>query len=182
MLVFRIGGFTLRVDWSFPAMIALLGSAGGEWPLTVSMCLCCAVLHELGHAAAMLWYCVPPDSLTLCAAGMILPSKSLACGKKAFCAVLLSGPLVNLCCAAAFADTAFGACSLGLGLFNLLPFEASDGWQLTAELTGHEPPRLLRLLTALMLAALSLLAVWSGAFPLPLIAVTALLLLPPREH
>lgn len=176
MLIFKLRGFTLRVDWSFLALIALVGSSGGEWSLTAAVCLSCAILHEFGHAAAMLWCGVPPDSLTLCAAGMILPSKSLACGKKAVCAVLLAGPAVNLCCAAAFADAAFGACSLGLGLFNLLPFEGSDGWQLIAELTGHAPPRAVKAAAVLTLAALCALSVYSGAFPLPLIAVTALML------
>ena len=180
MLVFCFRGFQVRVDWSFLALVAALTSIEGEWAQTVGLCLCCAVLHELGHVAAMLWLAVPPDSLTLCAAGMLLPARRLACGRVGACVILLAGPAVNLCCAGlcglAMGRCAFGDASLALGRFNLLPFEGSDGWQLLFELTGREPPRLVMALAALVSAALCCLAVWWGALPMPLIAVTSYML------
>lgn len=177
MLEFKIKSFTLRLSFSFFALVALLTSFGGENARTALLCLGCAMLHECGHIAAMLWASVPPESLTFYAGGIMLPPRKLCCTKAESCLILLSGCAVNFACAGLCALTAgqndlFFA-NTALGCFNLLPFGYSDGAQVIAEVTGREPPAVLRAAAAALLVMLCCLGAYMGRVPLSLTLTTA---------
>lgn len=159
------------MDFTAPALLALLSL---HLPAHAFLQTCAAcLLHEAAHIAAMLLCGRKPALLRISAAGMRLTlGQDALCPLPQLTVILLAGAAANFAAAAGLAAAglreAAGA-NLSLGLFNLLPYRATDGgtW-LTALLEPRciaERPERLRscmrlcsaaatvLLTALLLAA-----------------------------
>ena len=128
------------MDFSFPAVIALLLLTGGKTDELPLMLLCC-VLHECGHLMMMLLLRRRPEAITLYGGGIrITPQVGRMGSQSGDIAVLLAGCAVNFLLAAA----GYLACSMSpftqtnllLGVFNLLPFSYFDGGRVLNILTG----------------------------------------------
>lgn len=148
--------------------------------MQLAVILLCSLMHELGHISVMCLFGMPPEALTFYAGGIRLSDSCLYCGRAKTAAVLLAGCAVNLLCAGislllGYAGL-FAAANLALGLFNLLPFRYFDGGRLYTELTGREPPALLRMAALLSAAALTVLSVIRGSIPFSLIATAVIIL------
>lgn len=129
MIAFALGkcrielGFSCFALFSFCCLFPAAGSG--------AFFLAAALLHELGHGAAMAAFGAAPSAITLSALGCrMVPGKTLSYPQGA--AVSLAGPGMNLLCAAgAFAlgagDSPFFAASLALGLLHSLPIAPLDG-------------------------------------------------------
>ncbi|MBR6617328.1 MAG: hypothetical protein IKL00_05575 [Oscillospiraceae bacterium] len=145
-----IAGCRIRLDFGFPAMLAILYlHADGQLLLqTLSVCM----LHEIGHGIAMILTGAGIREVHLHAAGMQMRTYPHLLSKPRELAVLLSGPLVNFL-ASWLLYFCFGWCDaavlhLGMGLFNLLPFSVLDGGSAIACLSEGKPC-LLRMQTVL---------------------------------
>ena len=71
----------------------------------------------------------------------------------------------------------FAAVHLILGGFNLLPFRYFDGGRLYTELTGREPPRIIKLAALTPIAAVAAVSLTKGDIPLSLLATLAVILI-----
>ena len=180
MLEFSLRGVRIRLTFGFFAALGLTASLGGEGQADLLTVLLCSAMHEAGHIAAMLFFGIPPESVTFFAGGIALPAKSLECPIRQACVILSAGPAVNLTAAAAgiLAEQTgiFTAASLGLGLFNLMPFRCFDGGQLYTRLRGREPPRLMQTAALFTLLIPAVLSAAQGSIPLPIIIVTVFVL------
>lgn len=143
-----IANSRIRVDFGFPAMLAVLClcADGGFLLRTLSVCM----LHEIGHGIAMVLTGAGIREVHLYAAGMQMRTSPHLLSKPRELAVLLSGPLVNFLAACSL-YLCFGWCDtavlhLGMGIFNLLPFSVLDGGSAIACLSEGKP-RLLRMQT-----------------------------------
>lgn len=98
----------------------------------------CALLHEMGHLAAMHVCKVPVDTFEIKAIGFRILSGSTYVGYKQDIAVALGGPAVNLICAAVLllfaavvhrGENTMFAVAVNLALFavNMLPVRILDG-------------------------------------------------------
>ena len=126
-LELRFQNFRLMIDFSFPAVLALLFLYPDD-ELTKQMLLV-SIIHELGHGLVI---CLTKSGLReirLYAAGIQMKTNVCLLTDKQILAVFLSGPLMNLLCAVLFwkldAVTAF--LHLEIGIFNLLPYRILDG-------------------------------------------------------
>ena len=180
MLEWSFGRFRLRFTFSFFALVGLAASLGSNVQPMMVQIIVCSLLHELGHIFAMCLFGICPGALTFCAGGIRLSEECLACRKWKRAFILLAGCAVNLSLSAAGVvfglGDEFSAVNLILGIFNLLPFRYFDGGRLYSELTGREPPFLLRAAALLPLAAAAALSVAEGELPVPLIAAMAIML------
>lgn len=176
-----LGKFRLRFTFSFFALVGLVCAIGESIQLRLCVILLCALMHELGHIAAMLMFGLFPDTMTFCAGGISLSENVLHCSRGRRAVILLAGCAVDFVCAAVslmlgFFGT-FAATHLILGAFNLMPFRYFDGGRLYSELTGRELPRLLRLAALTPLAVLTIYCAAHGQLPLSLAAAMTLMLI-----
>ena len=105
----------------FAIILAALDRAGSLLPIA-----CAMLLHELGHMAAMLACGADIRRLTLRFADLRIDAAGLGYRQELLCA--LTGPLVNLACGLLCRRAGvFAACSLVLGIYNLLPVLPLDG-------------------------------------------------------
>ncbi len=158
-------------------LVSVLGAASRQ----VCMILLCSLMHESGHILAMCLFGILPECLTFYAGGIKLSGVTLRCSAGKRAVILLAGCAVNL--SSAFisimlgAGGTFAAVSIALGLFNLLPFRYFDGGRLYSELTGKDPPALLRAAAFLPLCVLGLGTALRGELPVSFIAAAALIAL-----
>lgn len=124
-----IGGCRIRMDFGFPAVLALLFlMEDGEFLCqTLAVCL----LHECGHGMAMVLSGAGLSEIRFQAAGMQLCTRHRLLPMHQELAVLLGGPLINLLMAGVLCLTVGKTLPmwmhLGMGLFNLLPYRMLDG-------------------------------------------------------
>lgn len=129
MVCFEIFGMRLALDFTAPALFALLSMYLPRAALlqTVSACL----LHECAHLLLIAICGERPALLRISAAGLRLEAFGTALMPlHRFAAILLAGPAANLLAAAAFWDCGMrdaAAANLSLCCFNLLPFRSTDG-------------------------------------------------------
>lgn len=137
MICFTIGSCVVKIRFLFFAVLAfLLFSALGEGAI---LGLLAALLHELGHLAAMVGVGMPPREIRLNPFGVDLVKQETtgrSYGKEVL--VSLAGPLANgLACFFCLLGRRLGwwegdgwlMANAALGLMNLLPIEALDGGQ-----------------------------------------------------
>ena len=125
MLEWHLHGTVLRISLWFPAAVIAMLSLDTEG-ITV-LCLIASLIHEGGHAAAMLLLGDAPARVTLNAFGMCVERRrGETLGYGSLCAVSLAGPLVNAVCAAVLPATAAAVHGV-LALFHLLPVLSLDG-------------------------------------------------------
>lgn len=122
-----------EMRFSFPAVLALILCTDTKG--TALMCLLACALHEIGHIAVMYAMGCPPERITFYGGGMKLTG-----GGKSI-PVIISGCAVNFLLFAAFYFFGgnydfrlFGVINLLTGLFNLLPVQPFDGYNLLEKL------------------------------------------------
>lgn len=150
-----LGRVRLRVDFGFPAMLALV-LLSAEKPFLLQTLVVC-VLHECGHGIAMCVTGAGLREIRLCGAGVQMVTGTAVLSRIRMLCISLAGPAVNLLCAAIFSQIApeVSALHLCFGIFNLLPYRCLDGgtalrlWWDSQTLTW-----LCYLLTAALLAVL----------------------------
>lgn len=163
MLEFSCAGVRVRVSMLFPAMTIVLLTF--EESAFVLSCLLASLLHEAGHALAMLTVRDRPSRVTVGIFGVrIERSSERLLPYRAACLVSLGGPLMNAVCATVLylLGLPIGATVHAvLALFNLLPITSLDGGEaLYALLCTHLPEeRAERILRRLSVATVFPLAV-----------------------
>lgn len=157
MLIGRIFGIPLRVDWSwiivFTLFVVMLSQAGGpfgliapQWRLgvaaiTVLLLFACVLVHEASHAGVARIYGIPTRDITLFAFGGVsrMENTGVTPGQQA--QIAAAGPLASFAIAAISALVAhlapwptlaqiagyLAVMNLALGIFNLLPSYPLDG-------------------------------------------------------
>lgn len=127
-MAFKIGGVSIRVAFSFAAVLCILMIA---FPFSAVMCILAAILlHELGHLLCAALFRVRPSALTLSVrgVGMTMDLSCLSGRRRAL--IALAGPAANLifCAPAALLDFRTWMMANGvLALLNLLPVPGLDG-------------------------------------------------------
>ncbi len=108
-------------------MLALVWISSQRSFLLRTMLVC--MLHETGHGIAMLCVRAGLREIRLCACGIRMQTHTALLTAPELLAVYLSGPAVNLLCAAVLRqpDPESALLHLCMGLFNLLPFSVLDG-------------------------------------------------------
>lgn len=127
MVCIKLCGMTLAVDFTAPALLALLSLILPPQALLQTLSAC--MLHECAHLLAAARRGTCPVLLRISAAGLRLEMPQL-CPPRCFAAILIAGPAVNLMAAAAFGKIGMpdaAAANLSLALFNLLPYRSTDG-------------------------------------------------------
>lgn len=122
--------------------LAFLPLAAFIWfvrDLTLPAALTAAVLHECGHLAALFLAGGRPTRMILHPFGGEIEYGGRLFSYPQSMFLSLAGPAVNLLCAPACLLSppflrVFGLCSLGLGLFNLLPVRGLDGGEILEDL------------------------------------------------
>jgi len=144
------GRCRIRMDFGFPAMIAVLFLYADAVFLRQTFAVC--MIHELGHGAAMLLTGAGIREIHLYAAGVQMRTHSQLLSKSKEMLIVLSGPCMNFA-VALLLGMQHGWCEisllhLGMGLFNLLPYSVLDGGSAIACLSAGKP-RILRMQTVL---------------------------------
>ena len=125
-----------------------------------------AVVHELGHVAALLLLDIPLRRLRLRLSGAVLETGPMNCRQEMICA--LAGPAANLLLLPLGPLwPKLAAFSLVLALFNLLPFPALDGGRvlsaaLTLWLGAMRAEALMSAISLLLGLAIAALSLWAG--------------------
>ena len=165
MVCFTVFGLTLAVDFTAPALLALLSLMLPQSALLRTLMAC--LLHESAHLLAMALTGRKPGMLRLSAAGMLLNMQAPAlCPAGVFAVILCAGPAANLLAAvllALYGSPESAAANLSLALFNLLPSRSTDGGSLLYTLLEQRyirsrpelPARVLRVLFLLTAVALA---------------------------
>ena len=129
MVCIRLFGMSIAVDFTAPALLALLSLMLPEE--AVLQTVAAAVLHECGHLLTIVLLHQQPAMLRLSAAGMRLETAgTVLIPLRKFAWILLAGPLANLAAAICFYGSGLqsaAAAHLSLCLFNLLPYRSTDG-------------------------------------------------------
>ena len=167
MLCLMLLGMELAVDFTAPALLALLSAYLPRAALLQMLSAC--VLHESAHFLLIALTGQKPAQLRVSAAGLRLTmQRGALCPMGAFCAILLAGAAANLLAAAGFALAGLpdaAAANLSLALFNLLPYRSTDGGTLLLAALEHRfcasapelPQRIMRIIcifAAVLLSAL----------------------------
>lgn len=125
----NLSGIRIRMDFSFPALLALAFLCGrGELLLQT---FAVSVLHEAGHGIAMLLTNAGIREISLTAAGIQMRTRLPFLRRKQELCILLCGPAVNFLMAGflyavqGWSDAIL--LHLCMGGFNLLPFRNLDG-------------------------------------------------------
>ena len=189
----------LRVNlFALPAFALMLWLEGG---LPAALLLLAALLHELGHFAALRVYDIPVRRVDLEPMGARILYDDALCPLRASAWIAVAGALVNLavclCLSLFLVLGLFGAFQLPLlffalangflALLNLLPWETLDGGKLLlALLLLRLPPerscdaericRTVSRLAAFLLLALLLALSAAASFPLWTLLLSAVLL------
>lgn len=155
----EIGGVGIYLEFSFPAVIALILLTGGRTGELMVMLMCCA-LHECGHLALMFILHRRPERISFYGGGIrITPQVGRLGSTYGDIAVLLAGCCVNFLLALGSYLTHgmnfFTVTNLTLGVFNLLPFRYFDGGQVLNILTEGRCMKLIR--TVFIILALAYL-------------------------
>lgn len=169
MVCFDLFGMSLAVDFTAPALLALLSLLLP--PDAILQTVSAGVLHECAHLLMIAATGQKPALLRLSAAGLRLETAGTAViPLRRFAWILLAGPLSNL-----LAAILFGACGMqetaaahgALCLFNLLPYRSTDGGTLLLALleermlpTVPERPALILRITALLTTVLLFAAMY----------------------
>jgi Zn-dependent protease/CBS domain-containing protein len=157
MLVGRIAGIPIRIDWSwilvFALFVMMLSQATGPFgaiapservgvaAVTVLLLFVCVLLHETSHALVARIYGIPTRDITLFAFGGVshMETTGVTPGQQA--QIAAAGPLASFAIGAVsavvaelvpwgtFAQVAayLGVVNVALGIFNLLPSYPLDG-------------------------------------------------------
>lgn len=129
MICFSVFGMTLAVDFTAPALLALLSLY--LTPQAMMQTLSACILHETAHLLTALLLRQKPALLRVSAAGLRMELRgSILCPTAEYSLILISGAAANLLAAACFALAGLPAAAnanLSLGLFNLLPYRSTDG-------------------------------------------------------
>lgn len=126
----------LRIHFSFFALFLLLFMS--DQTMVLVPFLLAAVLHEMGHLAALRYYEIPLRQITLTCLGGTIRADLTWAGYWQEMAISLSGPLVNFAAAYLSAQKAhytgdlesaflFAGANFLLGAVNLLPIIPLDG-------------------------------------------------------
>ena len=167
MVCFTVCGLRLAVDFTAPALLALLSLMlpPDAFFRTLAACL----LHECAHLLTIALTGQKPKLLRFSAIGMQLEMQAPAlCPTGRLVLILCAGPAANLLAAAIFSICGFpesAAANLSPALFNLLPVCGTDGGSLLYTLAEHRyirsrpelPARILRAASLLTAAALAVL-------------------------
>lgn len=130
----------LEISFSFPMVLAIVLCTDTQG--TALLCLLACTLHEAGHIVVMYIGGRPPGKITLYGGGMKLTG-----GGKSI-PVIISGCAVNFLLFTTFYFFCtdynlklFGVINLLTGLFNLIPVQPFDGYNLLERLTiSFMPP------------------------------------------
>ena len=151
--------------------------------------LAAALLHELGHLAALQALGIPVYCLELRASGAVIRADLRQTPQELW--AYAAGPGVNLLLGFALRRTlpGFALCNLALGLWNLLPAEGLDGGQLCAlalpRLLGRAGEYLCKLLHLSVICSAAALGLWGSCVlrlgPLPLLLGGLFLLRLPKR-
>lgn len=167
MLCFRINNTSVRVDFTFFAVLAffLILDRTGQGTTAFAAC----VIHELAHLTVMFCLNVPVSSLTFYGGGIALTSSELYRAKSAVrAAVYSAGCAMNFAVAAVLFSVGIipaALINLFTGIINLLPFGELDGARLLDMLlTRFAPPEKVsafeRATSAVSAAGLVVAAIW----------------------
>lgn len=125
------------MDFGFPAAVCA-ACLWGDRELLLR-CLAVCLLHEVGHGIVMLVTGAGIREVRFYAAGMQMVTHTACLSAAERICIALSGPAVNLACAAALRhlnpETAL--LHLCMGCFNLLPYRVLDGGTALHCLTEH---------------------------------------------
>ncbi len=155
LLRVRVGGFPVRLDWSFVIIVGLLGYYPGvsasSWLLWLLIAPLAVLAHELGHAVAARGTGAAPEIVLAGLGGLTTYQPSRPLGRARSIGISLAGPAVGLALGAGLlgyqrtvgltpgtlAEQAWSAAvftTLGWSLLNLLPILPLDGGQALREM------------------------------------------------
>ncbi len=183
MVYFHILGMTIAVDFTAPALLALLLLVLP--PHAVMQTAAAGLLHEAAHLTAIAVIRRKPLSLRISAAGLQLTAADTAVMPlRTFAVILLAGPFANLLCAGGFLAAGMqgtAAANLSLCLFNLLPCRSTDGGTLLyaaleQRFLPHSPEMPRWILRALCTAAIALISLWMYVNSLRNLSLSAMLI------
>ena len=122
-----LGGLKIRLDFGFPALLALILLASEKAFLLQTLLVC--ILHECGHGIAMCATGAGLREIRFGGAGIQMVTGTAAVSRRGMLCISLAGPAVNLLFAALLARICPEAAMLhlGIGVFNLLPYRCLDG-------------------------------------------------------
>ena len=162
---FRLG--RVRFEVSFPLVCLMTAAVMLDSSLSVLLCFLAALLHELGHLAALRRFGTLPREIRLTLFDIaITDTHRHIRSSRAQLVIALAGVVVNFACAGLCLPLAsvtgnellrlFGNAHLTLGLFNSLPVSTLDGAQaLSVLLSRFVSPRTLnRLMKGISLVIL----------------------------
>lgn len=167
MLEHTFYGITFRLSLLFPAAVIVLML----WDNSnfILLCLFASLLHEAGHALAMLIVHDCPRRVTMGIFG-IRVERDRACylSYRAMVAVSLAGPLVNAFCFTLFwhlDQPTAAVVHAGLALFNLLPVSTLDGGEalyamLCLRMTEEEATRAALIVSVAVIFPLAIAGFW----------------------
>lgn len=138
-LELRLRSCRIRVDFGFPAAVCT-ACLWGDRELLLR-CLAVCMLHELGHGLTMLLTHAGIREVRFYAAGMQMVTHTACLSAAQRLCIALSGPAVNLVCAAVLRQCSpeLAALHLCMGCFNLLPYRVLDGGTALDCLLGEHP-------------------------------------------
>lgn len=172
MICFCIFGLQFAVDFTAPALLALLSIVLPRRALLRTVLA--ALLHECAHLLAIAAAGESPQRMRVSAAGLRLEMRGTAiCPVRRMAVILAAGPAANLLAALCFQHSGMpesAAANLSLALFNLLPYPATDGGSLLccaleqrfADSRPDLPPRILTAASWLTTAALAAFLLRAG--------------------
>ena len=172
MIGFKIAGVRIRIYFGFFAVLMIYLYIGERLGTDVETALCCCLLHELGHLAAMLACGVRPAVISFYCGGISISARGMELlGKAASAFILLAGCTVNLMLSVVSfitGHTELHQINLALALFNLLPYPYFDGGRL---ITLFFSERTARFVSSAILIFAAVLVVFNAGISLPVLAV-----------
>ena len=182
-------GVRLRLSILFPASVIVMLSLDDSG--LTALCLLAALLHEGGHAVAMLLLRDTPSCITLGVFGMRVERRQdSTCSYPTRCIVSLAGPLVNAACAVLLTGDAALVHGV-LAAFHLLPITSLDGGEalyamLCTRMSEARADRVLLVCSTVLLLPLavlgfSLMLGGNGNFSLLLLSIYLILRMFLRE-
>ena len=166
---FRAGSINFEV--SFPLVAVMTAVVVFDTTMSVLICFISAVMHEIGHLAAMRYFHSSPKTIKLTLFDIAITDTHKAVrNRKQDIIITLAGVTVNFISAAAgciiYMLTGsqlcmfFAASHITLGAFNLLPVDSLDGGQALLILLSYfyTPDKALKIINILSLIILFPLA------------------------
>ncbi len=152
-LELKFQNFRLIINFGFPAVLMIL-FLHPDSGLMKEMLLV-SLIHELGHGLAMCLTGSGIREIRFYAAGIQMKTNLCLLGTGQVLLIYLSGPLLNLFCAALFraVSPVTAVLHVSMGCFNLLPFRILDGGAALESLLELNPQLLqIRKIFCLMLS------------------------------